>query len=395
MANKNPRKKGDGKEHKEPKISELEKWLQSFRYVHGRDKLLSDIKKITGAQIQKESIPKDGNSPRQKGHELKISDIEKLFHLFRQEHGHEKLEESVASAAQGNQAKQASKHVIYRTEGAHIPVPKNVSTKNVANDLKNAVLGIPAFVKDKMKYKRYRYPSIALGLFLGIYLLFNLPLIYTRISWKKPANTQKLIVKTQEVVQKEMADSAALAPGEAVPAESRLIVPKIHANVPIVYADTKDEKAIQNLLHNGVVHYQDTAKPGEAGNSFITGHSSNYWWDTGKYNQVFVMLDKLEPGDQAIIYYQGKKFVYTVRDKVVVAPEDMSVLAPTDTPVLSLMTCTPPGTSWKRLVVRFDITDPVFYKPETVTKEKTVETPKTEKKKTPFFSGIFSFFIPN
>ncbi|MEK7447446.1 MAG: class E sortase [Patescibacteria group bacterium] len=376
---------------KEPNISELEKWLESFRHVHGHDKLLFEIEKITGNHDKKQSVPE------KKEHELKISDIEKIFHIFKQKHDQEKLEKSVTSLTQDTKKEkipEQPKHIVYKAdESLSSNKIKAVNTKDILRDLKNTVFGLPTLVKNKLKYKRYRYPAIALGVFLGIYLLFNLPLIYTRISWKKPADSQKMTVRTQEVVQKKMADSAALAPGEVVPAESRVVVPKIGVNAPIVYADTKDEKAIEGLLHSGVVHYQGTAPPGTVGNSFITGHSSNYWWDTGKYNQVFVMLDKLEPGDQAVIYNNGKKFVYTVRDKAVVAPEDISVLAPTDTPVLSLMTCTPPGTSWKRLVVRFDITDPVFYKPETVTNEKTIEPQKKEKKS--FFSNVLSFLIPN
>ena len=102
-----------------------------------------------------------------------------------------------------------------------------------------------------MSHKKYRYPVIALGALIGIYLLFNLPILYTRISWEKPNDTQKLLVKTQETVQKEMADSAALTPGEVIPAESRLIIPTIGVDVPIVYANTKDEETIQSLLHKG------------------------------------------------------------------------------------------------------------------------------------------------
>lgn len=377
--------------HIEPKISELEKWLEDFRNAHGHNKLMLEIKKIVGEHSPKKSASKKETPNLEEEQELKISDIERIFHLFRQEHGHEKLKESLNSATQGSKKKQeqeAPKHVVYKTDTQPV---KNGRGKNI---LKNAIFGSPKFIKEKLKHKKYRYPTIAFSVFLGIYILFNLPVVLTRISWQKPQETQQLIVKTQEVVQKKMADSAALSPGEVIPAESRVIIPKIKVNVPIVYASTKDEKSIEGLLHNGVVHYQGTSNPGEVGNSFITGHSSNYWWDTGKYNYAFVLLDKLEPGDQAVVYYNGKKFVYTVRDKTVVEATDISVLAPTDTPVLTLMTCTPPGTSWKRLIVRLDQTDPAYYKPETITKENVVETPKLKKQKS-FLDSIFSFFMPN
>lgn len=337
----------------------------------------------------------DNKEAKEEHGEMKISELEKWLDSFREKHGDSKLIEEIVSITRvmtHSQEHAKNKHTIY-TDDKSVKGPKSVTTKDIFVDARSLPGKIYRWSKEAMKHKRYRYPTIAVCIFLSIYLLFNLPLIYNRISWQKSEDTQKLIVKTQEVVQKQMADSAALAPGEVIPSESRLIVPKISINVPVVYANSTDEKEIQNLLHSGVVHYYGTAAPGKVGNSFITGHSSNYWWDTGKYNQAFLMLDKLEPGDQAVIYNQGKKYVYTVRDKVVVAPEDLSVLAPTETPVLSLMTCTPPGTSWKRLVVRFDISDPVYYKPETVTKEKIVETPKAKEKS--LISKIFSIFTPN
>ncbi len=359
----------------EPKLSELEQNLESFRRAHGEDKLLESIKSITEKQRK---APK--KQPRKTDNEPKISEIEKIFRIFKEEHGHEKLKSSLSQATAGikKPAKEKpteEKHTIY------------------ANTINKASV-LTTKLKNAFKKKRYRYPATAFGVFLGIYLLFNLPVIYSRISWKKE-DTIKTVIKTQDVVQKKMADSAALTPGEVIPAESRLLVPKINVNVPIVYANTKNEKGIEDLLHNGVVQYQGTAKPGEVGNSFITGHSSNYWWDTGKYNYAFVNLDRLEPGDQAIAYYNNKKFVYTVKSKTVVEATDVSVLAPTDTPVMTLMTCTPPGTSWKRLIIKLDITDPIYYKPETVTKEKVVETPKPKEEKKSFLANLFSFFMPN
>jgi len=193
--------------------------------------------------------------------------------------------------------------------------------------------------------------------------------MYRRTNWGSSEETQNIVVKTQEVVQRESADSALLAPGERIPSDTRLVIPRLNVNVPIVFIESRDEEKIQKGLQSGVVHYQGTAMPGEVGNSFITGHSSNYWWDTGKFNYAFINLDKLKAGDNAVVYHKGKKYVYTVKNKVTVEPDNFSVLKATDTPTLSLMTCTPPGTSWKRLVVQFGITDPPYYKPETIIKE--------------------------
>jgi LPXTG-site transpeptidase (sortase) family protein len=106
-------------------------------------------------------------------------------------------------------------------------------------------------------------------------------------------------------------------------------------------------------LQKGVAHYGFTSTPNEQnGNVFITGHSSFYWWDKGKYKTVFATISELVPGDQLFIQFQNKIFVYEMTDKVTVSPSDVSVTDPTPTPTLSLMTCVPVGTALNRLVVR-------------------------------------------
>jgi hypothetical protein len=90
----------------------------------------------------------------------------------------------------------------------------------------------------------------------------------------------------------------------------------------------------------------------------IFGHSSNDWWQPGNYKQIFVLLDKLKAGDQIEITYQSKRYTYEVTGSRVVLPTAMSVLDPTSSPTLTLITCTPIGTSLKRLVVTAKQIDP-------------------------------------
>jgi LPXTG-site transpeptidase (sortase) family protein len=79
-------------------------------------------------------------------------------------------------------------------------------------------------------------------------------------------------------------------------------------------------------LENGVIRYPGSAKPGNDGNTFIFGHSSNFPWIKGDYNDVFALLDHVENGDEIIIYYNQKKFKYKINRKDVVTPGDVSVL---------------------------------------------------------------------
>jgi sortase A len=146
---------------------------------------------------------------------------------------------------------------------------------------------------------------------------------------------------------------------DVVPYENRIIVPKIGKNIPLVDVEAGNnfdfdhmENIFMKELEKGVVRYPGTARPGETGNAFIFGHSSNYPWVPGQYNQVFALLDQLSFGDQIIVYYNQKKYVYVIREKKIVKPGDVKVLSRDDsTAELSLMTCWPVGTTLKRMIV--------------------------------------------
>jgi len=156
--------------------------------------------------------------------------------------------------------------------------------------------------------------------------------------------------------------------GDLYPDEMRLEVAKLfEGTVPVKEVDVESfsfkdlyasENVIQEALRAGVVHYPYTATPDEMGNVFITGHSSYYPWDKGRYKDIFALLNKLESGDEYSIYYHGKKYDYRVTEVFEVQPDDVSVLEqPVDRRISTLMTCTPLGTTLRRLIVRAELTE--------------------------------------
>jgi LPXTG-site transpeptidase (sortase) family protein len=185
----------------------------------------------------------------------------------------------------------------------------------------------------------------AVGIFALVLLLFKSPVILSQISYnlgQKPAPTA----------------SVAPAASAIIPAENTITIPKINVHAPVMYEPSVREADIQKALEGGVVHYGNTALPGQAGNTAIFGHSSHDWWEPGNYKFVFVLLDKLSPGDRFTIDYQSKRYTYEVTGTKIVEPTDLTVLKPTAEPTVSLITCTPPGTSLRRLVVTAKQIDP-------------------------------------
>ncbi len=138
--------------------------------------------------------------------------------------------------------------------------------------------------------------------------------------------------------------------------EFSIIIPKIAAVAPIIAnVDPQNESEYLKALKNGVAHAKGTAFPGDIGNVYLFAHSTDAFYNVGRYNAVFYLIGKLSKGDEILVYYKGRKFKYIVDQVKVVSPDEINYLAGnSDKNTLTLQTCYPPGTTFKRLVVIAD-----------------------------------------
>jgi sortase A len=147
-----------------------------------------------------------------------------------------------------------------------------------------------------------------------------------------------------------------------VSSDPKLIIPKINVDVPVIY-DTQPDTASQlKAMENGVAYFGipgANSRPGQVGNTVLSGHSSNDVIDKGDYKFIFARLDRLTKGDTVYVNYEGKRYTYTVTKTEVVKPTEVSKLVyPTTKPILTLITCTPLGTSLNRLLVTTEQVSP-------------------------------------
>lgn len=184
--------------------------------------------------------------------------------------------------------------------------------------------------------------ATALTVFLLVLIIFKAPVFVSQVSY----------ALSGPVASPTPAASA------KVPAENTVSIPKIGVHAPVQYISATAEAEFQRALETGVVHYATTSLPGQFGNVAIFGHSSNDWWEPGDYKFVFVLLDRLVPGDKMTVDYQSRRYTYEVTGSKIVEPNAIEVLAPTAEPTLTLITCTPAGTSLRRLVISAKQIDP-------------------------------------
>lgn len=135
--------------------------------------------------------------------------------------------------------------------------------------------------------------------------------------------------------------------------EFGIVVPKIRANAKIIpNVDSYKEKEYQVALTRGVAHAKGTGYPGQGKNIFLFSHSSVDFYNAARYNSIFYLLNKLEKDDKIHVFYKGIDYIYKVREKKLVDAKDVSYLTSNSkAEQLTLMTCWPPGTTFKRLLI--------------------------------------------
>jgi sortase A len=124
-------------------------------------------------------------------------------------------------------------------------------------------------------------------------------------------------------------------------------IPKLKIDSAVVTIGSMD-------LKKSLIQYPQTALPGQPGNTVVFGHSVlPQFFNPKSYLTIFSTLYRLKEGDEIDIEYGDHKYVYYIEDMFEIQPTNFSVLEQHyDSRYLSLITCSPPGTYLRRLVIK-------------------------------------------
>lgn len=126
-----------------------------------------------------------------------------------------------------------------------------------------------------------------------------------------------------------------------------LSIPKLGIDHAVVRNDHTD-------LKQSLIQYAGTAMPGDLGNTVIFGHSVlPQFFNPQNYLTIFSTLHTLDPGDLIEISEGGATYEYKISQMYEAGPDDLSPLAQVyNGRYLTLITCTPPGTYIRRLIIK-------------------------------------------
>lgn len=125
----------------------------------------------------------------------------------------------------------------------------------------------------------------------------------------------------------------------------RIQIPAIGIDAPIVLGDGWEQ------LKKGVAQHIGTANPGQKGNMVLSAHNDIF-------GEIFRDLDRLQPGDQVIIYTHQRQYVYVVNRTQIVEPTQVEVMAATKYPTVTLVSCYPYLIDKQRIVVFAKLQNP-------------------------------------
>lgn len=169
-----------------------------------------------------------------------------------------------------------------------------------------------------------------------------------------------IVPKTDEVTTNLTAVDPTIT--QTVSAEPRLIIPKLNVDVPVSFDIHYDD--VMEAMNHGVAQFSipgANALPGQIGNLVISGHSAGDIYSSNPYKFIFSGLERLVPGDLIYINYNSTRYTYQITGDQTVEPDNVAALIyPTDKPILTLITCTPLGTSRYRLLVTAEQINPSY-----------------------------------
>ena len=264
---------------------------------------------------------------------------------------------------------------------------KDYITKNLKTTVQ-AKASVPA--KRKRDFKKYRpiFAGVAVVLVL-LFLQYNRLIFAPLAAYVSPGtDIDTSITAIDPTISAAVGD------------EERLIIPKLNVDVPILFGVASDADSTMEAMNHGVVHWSipgASALPGQIGNMVITGHSAGDIYSSNQYKFIFSGLERLSENDLLYVDYGGVRYTYSVTKLETVEPTEVSKLVyETDRPMLTLITCTPLGTSRYRLLVTAEQISPA---PSGETQEESenseTEMPSAAEEmvgnEPTFFEGIWNF----
>ncbi|MDP3997839.1 MAG: sortase [bacterium] len=179
---------------------------------------------------------------------------------------------------------------------------------------------------------------LSAGIFFGFYYHNEIEVLWQGIVHQPDATTPAAPLPSVDPTQ-----------------DSYINLPSLDQPLPLVFSETLDEPTIQEYLKQGAVVLPLGTTFGETGNVVVTAHSSGAT-NFGPYRFAFAKISELKDGDDFTVHTPQAIYTYRVYGQEIVWPTQVDKLPNDDRSTVTLVTCWPLWTNFKRLLVNSELT---------------------------------------
>lgn len=200
----------------------------------------------------------------------------------------------------------------------------------------------------------------SVGNFLVLFALFGIsmtigPALFYEIRYQIDTASGTKYVVAQDVpstLGKLSSNEKILTPPDTL---FSIVIPRIGAaSRVLINVDPNNETQYLQALQKGIAHAKGSVFPGMPGTSFYFAHSTDSFWNVGRYNAVFYLLKDMQVNDDIYLFFKNYRYNYKVTQTEILDPSDVNLLVNAQKNTeeqIVLQTCWPPGTTLKRFVV--------------------------------------------
>ena len=213
------------------------------------------------------------------------------------------------------------------------------------------------YIKKTYKpYKKWLRVISLLIFFVGSAISTYIFLPFWQIYFSSPITPEEITAPIPQgsIAAVDYTDASSWFPEFEAPSAMKPIISLYTLSIPKINIKNAKVSTENTDLAKNLVNYPGTGIPGEIGNAVIFGHSTlPYFYNANDYKTMFTNIFRLKTGDKIYISLDNKTYSYKIYGIDIVSPSDTTIFYQNfDNSYLTLVTCTPPGTIWKRLIVK-------------------------------------------
>lgn len=198
------------------------------------------------------------------------------------------------------------------------------------------------------------FPIVSYQIFLANFLQGNIEVPIPRSMVTRDNGIGSLVASGINSLTHDYTDARNWYPQVPSNIQGKTKIDSYLISIPRLKIENAEVSTQDYDLDRHLIQYLGTSIPGEDGTAVIFGHSTlPSLFNPKNYKTIFANAHTLKVGDEFSTTVAGVIYQYKIFSITITSPEDTNILSQGyDRSYVTLVTCTPPGTIWKRLVIR-------------------------------------------